>query len=168
VTRGTASTRRLMKSEGIVGHRAACAVPLTVAAVTMSIAGAMTRAVSMVGPPTSAETLELVAASSWHNGPPNSTIVPVTPEAEEDVPSKPGGRTTLLGTVGTLKLGYPLLLYKRSTHPTIFSRVVKELYVGPGHDSSQPQATTLGQQQHLTPPHGRVSCRHVSRESDIF
>jgi hypothetical protein len=71
--------------------------------------------------------------------------------------------------VGTLKLGYPLLLYKRrSTHAAIFSRVVKELYVGPGHDSPQPRATTLGQQQHLTPPHGRVQCRHVSRESDIL
>jgi hypothetical protein len=49
-------------------------------------------------------------------------------------------------TIGTLKLGYPLLLYKRSTHMAIFSRVVKELYVGPGHDSPQPRATTLGQQ----------------------
>jgi hypothetical protein len=71
-------------------------------------------------------------------------------------------------TIGTLKLGYPLLLYKRSTHAAIFSRVVKELYVGPGHDSPQPRATTLGQQQHLTPPHGRVRCRHVFRESDIL
>jgi hypothetical protein len=58
-------------------------------------------------------------------------------------------------TVGTLKLGYPLLLYKDAV-PTrlFFSRVVKELYVGPGHDSPQPRATTLGQKQHLTPPHG--------------
>jgi hypothetical protein len=40
--------------------------------------------------------------------------------------------------------------------------------VGPGHDSSQPRATTLGQQQHLTPPRGRLRGRHVSRESDIL
>jgi hypothetical protein len=40
--------------------------------------------------------------------------------------------------------------------------------VGLGHDSHQPQATTLGQQQRLTPPHGRVQGRHVSRESDIL
>jgi hypothetical protein len=33
--------------------------------------------------------------------------------------------------------------------------------VGPGHDSPQPWATTLGQQQHLTPPHERVRCRHM-------
>jgi hypothetical protein len=46
--------------------------------------------------------------------------------------------------------------------------MVKELYVGPGHDSPQPRATTLGQQQCLTPPHGRVRGRHVSRESDIL
>jgi hypothetical protein len=51
---------------------------------------------------------------------------------------------------------------------TIFSRVVKELYVGPGHDSPQPRATTLGQQQRLTQPHGWVRGRHVSRESDIL
>jgi hypothetical protein len=46
--------------------------------------------------------------------------------------------------------------------------MVKELYVGPGHDSPQPRATTLGQQQRLTPPHGRVWGHHVSRESDIL
>jgi hypothetical protein len=46
--------------------------------------------------------------------------------------------------------------------------MVKELYVGPGHDSPQLRATTLGQQQRLTPPHGRVRGRHVSRESDIL
>jgi hypothetical protein len=40
--------------------------------------------------------------------------------------------------------------------------------MGPGHDSPQPRATTLGQQQCLTPPHGRVRGRHVSRESDIL
>jgi hypothetical protein len=40
--------------------------------------------------------------------------------------------------------------------------------VGPGHDSPQPRATTLGQQQHLTPPRGRLRGRHVSRESDIL
>jgi hypothetical protein len=37
-----------------------------------------------------------------------------------------------------------------------------------GHDSPQPRATTLGQQQRLTPPHGRVRGRHVSRESDVL
>jgi hypothetical protein len=40
--------------------------------------------------------------------------------------------------------------------------------VGPGHDSPQPRATTLGQQQRLIPPHRRVRGRHVSRESDIL
>jgi hypothetical protein len=39
--------------------------------------------------------------------------------------------------------------------------------MGPGHDSPQPRATTLGQQQHLTPPHGRLQGRHMSRECDI-
>jgi hypothetical protein len=53
-------------------------------------------------------------------------------------------------------------------HLRIRAGVVKELYVGPGHDSPKPRATTLGQQQHLTPPHGWVRCRHVSRESDIL
>jgi hypothetical protein len=74
-----------------------------------------------------------------------------------------------MSIVGTLELGYPLLLYK-STVPTrlFFSRVVKELYVGPGRDSPKPRAATLGQQQHLTPPHGQVQCRHVSRESNIL
>jgi hypothetical protein len=40
--------------------------------------------------------------------------------------------------------------------------------MGPGHDSPQPWATTLGQQQHLTPPRGRLQGRHVSRESEIL
>jgi hypothetical protein len=40
--------------------------------------------------------------------------------------------------------------------------------VGLGHDSPQSRATTLGQQQRLTPPHGRVRDCHVSRESDIL
>jgi hypothetical protein len=70
-------------------------------------------------------------------------------------------------TVVTLKLGYPLLLYK-DTVPTRLplSRVVKVLCVGSSHDSPQPRATTLGPQQRLTPPHGRVRSRYVSRESD--
>jgi hypothetical protein len=59
-------------------------------------------------------------------------------------------------------------VWRRSTYATIFSRVVKELYVGPGHDSLEPRATTLGQQQHLIPPRGRLQGRHVSRESDIL
>jgi hypothetical protein len=71
--------------------------------------------------------------------------------------------------VSTLKLGYPLLLYK-DTVPTrlSLSRVVKVLCVGPNHDSLQPRATTLGPQQRLTPPHGWVRSRHVSRESNIL
>jgi hypothetical protein len=70
--------------------------------------------------------------------------------------------------VGTLKLGYPLLLYKDAVPTRIsLSRVVKVLCVGPSHDSSQPRATTLGPQQRLTPPQGRVRSRHMSRESDI-
>jgi hypothetical protein len=40
--------------------------------------------------------------------------------------------------------------------------------MGPGHDSPQSQATTLGPQQRPTPPNGRVRCRHMSREGDIL
>jgi hypothetical protein len=39
--------------------------------------------------------------------------------------------------------------------------------VGPDHGSPQPRATTLGQQQHPTPPRGRLRGRHVAREDDI-
>jgi hypothetical protein len=70
--------------------------------------------------------------------------------------------------VSTLKLGYPLLLYKDAVPTRLsLSRVVKVLCVGPSHDLPQPRATTLGPQQRLTLPHGRVRSRHVSRESDI-
>jgi hypothetical protein len=73
-----------------------------------------------------------------------------------------------VATVGTLKLGYPLLLYKDAVPTWLYlSRVVKVLCVGPSHDSPQPRATTLGPQQRLTPPHGWVQSRHMSRESDI-
>jgi hypothetical protein len=71
-------------------------------------------------------------------------------------------------SVGTLKLGYPLLLYKDAVPTRLsLSRVVKVLCVGPSHDSPRPRVTTLGPQQRLTPPHGRARSRHVSRESDI-
>jgi hypothetical protein len=40
--------------------------------------------------------------------------------------------------------------------------------VGLDHDSPQPWATTLGQQQRLTPPRGRLRGHHVARESDIL
>jgi hypothetical protein len=40
--------------------------------------------------------------------------------------------------------------------------------VGPGRDSPQPRVTTLGQQQHLTPPRGRLRGRHVAREGDVL
>jgi hypothetical protein len=70
--------------------------------------------------------------------------------------------------VGTLKLGYPLLLYKVAVPTRLsLSRVVKVLRVGPGHGLPQSRATTLGPQQRPTPPHGRVRSRHVSREGDI-
>jgi hypothetical protein len=70
-------------------------------------------------------------------------------------------------TIGTLKLGYPLLLYKDVVPTRIsLSRVVKVLCVGPSHDSPQPRATTLGPQQRLTPSHERARSHHVSRESD--
>jgi hypothetical protein len=70
-------------------------------------------------------------------------------------------------TNGTLKLGYPLLLYKDAVPTQLsHSRVVRVLCVRLSHDSPQPRATTLGPQQRLTPPHGRVWSRHVSRESD--
>jgi hypothetical protein len=71
--------------------------------------------------------------------------------------------------VGTLKLGYPLLLYKDAVPTRLsLSRVVKVLCVGPSYDSPRPRVTTLGPQQRLTPPHGRVWSRHVSRVSDIL
>jgi hypothetical protein len=70
--------------------------------------------------------------------------------------------------VGTLKLGYPLLLYK-DVVPTwlSLSRVVKVLCVGPGHGSPQSQVATLGPQQCPTPPHGHVWNRHVTRKGHI-
>jgi hypothetical protein len=40
--------------------------------------------------------------------------------------------------------------------------------MGPDHGSPQPQATTLGQRQHPTPPHGQFRGRHVAREDDIL
>jgi hypothetical protein len=71
-------------------------------------------------------------------------------------------------TVGTLKLGYPLLLYKDAVPTWLsLSRVVKVLCVGPGHGSPQSWAATLGPQQCPTPPHERVWNCHVSREGHI-
>jgi hypothetical protein len=72
-------------------------------------------------------------------------------------------------TVGTLKLGYPLLLCK-DTVPTrlSLSRVVKVLCVGPSRDLPRSRATTLGLQQRPTPPHGRVRRCHVSREGGML
>jgi hypothetical protein len=62
-------------------------------------------------------------------------------EDSEDRPWQPSP------TVGTLKLGYPLLLYKDAVPTRLsLSRVVNVLSVGPSHDSPQPQATTLGPQ----------------------
>jgi hypothetical protein len=60
-----------------------------------------------------------------------------------------------INIVGTLKLGYPLLLYK-DEEPTrlSLSRVVEVLCVGPSHSSPQSQAAILGPQQRPTPPHG--------------
>jgi hypothetical protein len=72
-------------------------------------------------------------------------------------------------TVGTLKLGYPLLLYKVAVPTRLYlSRVVKVLCVGPGHGSPQSRATTMGPRQRPTPPHGRVQSRHVSRKGGIL
>jgi hypothetical protein len=72
-------------------------------------------------------------------------------------------------TIGTLKLGYPLLLYK-DEEPTRLSLscVVEVLCVGPSHGSPQSWAAILGPQQHPTPPHGQVRSRHVSREGDTL
>jgi hypothetical protein len=72
-------------------------------------------------------------------------------------------------TVGTLKLGYPLLLYK-DEEPTWLSLSHEEevLLVGPGHGSPQSQAAILGPQQRPSPPRGRVRSRHVSREGVIL
>jgi hypothetical protein len=74
-----------------------------------------------------------------------------------------------LDVVSTLKLGYPLLLYKdRGPTRLSLSRVVEVLCVGPSHGSPQPQAAILGPQQRPTPPHGWVRSRHVSREGGIL
>jgi hypothetical protein len=43
-----------------------------------------------------------------------------------------------------------------------------ELCVGPGRDSPRLRVTTLGQQQHPTPPRGRLRGRHVAREDDVL
>jgi hypothetical protein len=40
--------------------------------------------------------------------------------------------------------------------------------MGPGRDSPQPWVTTLGQQQHPTPPRGRLLGRHVARKGDVL
>jgi hypothetical protein len=40
--------------------------------------------------------------------------------------------------------------------------------VGPDHGSPQPWATALGQQQHPTPPHGRLWGHHMAKEDDIL
>jgi hypothetical protein len=70
---------------------------------------------------------------------------------------------------GTLKLGYPLLVYKDAVPTRLsHSRVVKVLCVGPGHDSPQSRAITLGPQQRPTPLHGRVRSRHMSKKGDIL
>jgi hypothetical protein len=75
----------------------------------------------------------------------------------------------MVSFVGTLKLGYPLLLCKDAVATRLsLSRVVKVLCVGLGHDSPQSQATTLGPQQRPTPPHGRIRSRHMSTEGDIL
>ena len=71
--------------------------------------------------------------------------------------------------VSTLKLGYLILLYKVVVPTWLsLSHVVKVLCEGPGHGSPQSRTTTLGPHQRLTPPHGRVRSRHVSREGDIL
>jgi hypothetical protein len=72
-----------------------------------------------------------------------------------------------MGVVRTLEKGYPLLQYKDTVPAAISSRVVKKLCVGPDHGSPQPQATTLRQQQHPTPPRGRLRGRHVARKDNI-
>jgi hypothetical protein len=40
--------------------------------------------------------------------------------------------------------------------------------VGLGRDSPQLRVTTLGQQQHPTPPRGWPRGRHVAREEDVL
>jgi hypothetical protein len=40
--------------------------------------------------------------------------------------------------------------------------------MGPDHGSPEPRATTLGQQQHPTPPRGWLRGCHVAREDDIL
>jgi hypothetical protein len=72
-------------------------------------------------------------------------------------------------TIVTLKLGYPLPLYRDKEPVRLsLSRVVEVLCVGPSYGSPQSQATILGPQQRPTPPHGRVRSRHMSREGGIL
>jgi hypothetical protein len=75
----------------------------------------------------------------------------------------------LRATVGTLKLGYPLLLYK-DEEPTWLSLSHEEevLHVGPGHGSPQSQVAIQGPQQRPSPPRGRVRSHHMSREGAIL
>jgi hypothetical protein len=40
--------------------------------------------------------------------------------------------------------------------------------VEPGRDSPQPRVTTLGQQQHPTPPRAWLWGRHMAREGDVL
>jgi hypothetical protein len=56
-------------------------------------------------------------------------------------------------TVGTLKQGYPLLLYKDSVLTRLsLSRVVKVLCVGPDHDSPQSGDILQGINSKFGPP----------------
>jgi hypothetical protein len=72
-------------------------------------------------------------------------------------------------TVGTLKLGYPLLPYK-DKEPTQLSpsRVVGVPYVGPSRSSPQARAATQGPRQHPTPPRGRLEGCHVARRGNVL
>jgi hypothetical protein len=70
MTREVASTWRPAGSRGVMGHAAACAVPLTAMTVATLIEGITTKAGSTVDLPVSVGMLDLVAGSPWRDGPP--------------------------------------------------------------------------------------------------
>jgi hypothetical protein len=67
-------------------------------------------------------------------------------------------------TVGTLKQGYPLLLYQGAVPVRLpLSRVAVELRPRPRSASAQPRAVAQDPQRRPASPHGRVRGRHVSK-----
>jgi hypothetical protein len=115
------------------------------------------------------EMVKVILRSLVFHNPTQVQLIRGGPRYKLMSPEEVIGKFVSFELVGTLILGYPFLLYKDIVPTRLsLSRVVKVLYVGPSHDLPHPREATLGPQQRLTPPHGRVRSRHVSRESDIL